>query len=327
MIAFYHDGLQFASSGSINSPHAHTFREASGRLWSKETYDKVEELSKTHTIIFEYTAPSNLIVIEYLKEALTVIGLRETTTGKEYSMKDTKEITKDFGLDYTETFEFSNVQEALNYTKMAQGVEGVVILFLDTMKRVKVKTEEYFNLHRLAKGFNMYGELTESNIQFITESVLNGDEGLVEDLLSRYRAREDMVEIVRESDELIAKVKNFVLDFENLKGNIDEALLEIEDMKYYDALKNPTSIQVGEFKFNSLLLVAVRKDIEAFHKKQKDYFTIRDTIKSTSYKKIIKLVNEEVGIVSNYQNKISNKSFMYNVIDVKKVWNETSKAI
>ena len=173
----------------------------------------------------------------------------------------------------------------------------------------------------------MYGELTESNIQFITESVLSGDEGIVDDLLSRYRTREDMVEIVKKSDELITKVKNFVLDFEILKGNIDEALLEIEDMKYYDALKNPTYIKVGEFKFNSLLLVAVRKDIEAFHKKQKDYFTIRDTIKSTSYKKIIKLVNEEVGIISNYQNKISNKSFMYNVIDIHKIWNEINKSI
>lgn len=320
VIAFYHNGLQFASSGSLSGDHVKMFQDAAKRLWSKETYEKVKELSKTHTLLFEYTSPSNIIVLEYEVEKLTLVGIRETKTGKDYTMKESKKLTKDFGVEYAETLNFNSLKDVLSYIETQKGIEGVVVMFTNTRKRVKIKTEEYFKEHKSAKEFRIYGSLTKSNIEYIENNLFSDNQGLLDDKLAKYRNSKVYESVVLEADTLIARIIDFIKTIEALAQNADEAFSKVEHIKFYETINNSQRVNVNNYVFDTLLLTSVRDRLNGFHSKQKDYFKIKETVKETSYKRLMKVINKEVGVVRNYNHLISAKSFIYNVLDKRELW-------
>lgn len=92
------------------------------------------------TPIFEYTSPTNRIVIKYEGAQLTLIAVRDTVTG-EYQPLD----------DYAEALGVPRVQEYKNVSiadvKEWNDREGVVLVW-DSGYRVKCKADEYVLKHK-----------------------------------------------------------------------------------------------------------------------------------------------------------------------------------
>ena len=129
------------------------------RKWVKDhqNYDLMFQFASEAgiTVICEWTAPTNRIVIEYAEPQLTVLHMRDNETGEYYSRAGINTTLQWwFGDDhdiavvensslFDENVTFPQIVE---WAKTAKGVEGVVVL-LDNMDMVKVKTAWYLSLH------------------------------------------------------------------------------------------------------------------------------------------------------------------------------------
>lgn len=104
----------------------------------------IELIQNGYTPMFEYISPQNQIVIKYDDEDLKYIGARNMTDG-----------TYDFdpieGSDPVETFNLDNIDEVINIAKDYSGHEGFVVVF-DDHDMVKIKTSEYFKLHKIREN-------------------------------------------------------------------------------------------------------------------------------------------------------------------------------
>lgn len=321
VIVFYHNGLRFASSGSLDGEHALMFEEAANRLWSFSTLMNVKELSKTHTLMFEYTSPSNKVVLDYKDEELRLIGIRETSSGKEYTMSETKSMTENIGIDYVKTLNLSNMSEVIDYIEEEKDIEGVVILFKETMKRVKIKTSEYLERHKEANALNIRaGGLTKANIEYIVTSVISEDKGHIDDLLARYRNQEVLQNTLKEADNLIKSISNFIKDIESLALEYDSYVEKLGELNYVDLLNNEVTLEGTQGTLPAPLVFLVKAELSGFHKTQREYKIIKDAINRTSQRKLMVDVDNYFGLASNYNHRVSAKSFVFNVLDYEKVW-------
>lgn len=317
VIAFNHNGkLKFASSGSLDSRHTKMFNIAARKLWDEELFNKVEELSKTYTLLFEYTSPDNRIVLDYDKERIVLIGIRETETGKDFTMKETKEITKGFGLEYVDLLELNTMEEVMEYTSSQEGIEGVVVLFTKTMKRIKIKTKEYLDNHGKLRILTLSRDgLNSEQIELIGEMIIEGKQGDLDDILSRYRGLTGYETVVEEMSSAIEGVLKFLENIDVIAHNT-EILREVEGKTYLDVVNSSEKIMGVPI----MLLFMVNIDLNKFWKAQADYAIIKEAIKGTVHKRVLKTVKEELGVVTNYNNPISPKSFVFQVLDKQSIW-------
>lgn len=99
------------------------------------------------TVNFEYTAPDNRIVLPYQERELKVLNVRNHY---DLSYMPFDLLYKDFDGymvdDHTRNYSH-DVQEFVNNIPSMTGIEGFVIGLADG-QRIKIKTEEYLNLHR-----------------------------------------------------------------------------------------------------------------------------------------------------------------------------------
>jgi T4 RnlA family RNA ligase len=102
-----------------------------------------------YTVIMEYTAPNNRIVLPYQDKELRVLGARDNNTGVYI---DYNTLYTYFG-DYMVDDHTNNVLEAVSLEEFIadipsmKGIEGFVI-GLGNGQRIKIKTDEYLALHR-----------------------------------------------------------------------------------------------------------------------------------------------------------------------------------
>ena len=136
----------------------------------KETvnYEKIPfgELDKNSTYIFELTGPENKVVVNYDVSELYYLGTRSNLTGKESN--DGEGIFKHFKQPKTYKVGEVSLEQAVALAKTLNApgecnYEGFVVVDKD-YNRVKVKTDEYFYLHKMAS-------VSEKNI---IKSLLDG---------------------------------------------------------------------------------------------------------------------------------------------------------
>ena len=96
--------------------------------------------------IFEYISPKSQVVMDYGKEDLILIQVRDLKTGK-YDLEFEKEAKKR-GIKHAKEFEIKSLEEFINLAKTQKDIEGWILIFED-MKFVKVKTDEYLRRHKL----------------------------------------------------------------------------------------------------------------------------------------------------------------------------------
>ena len=96
-------------------------------------HKNLKRILKRFTPIFEYVAPHNRIVLEYEKEELVYLGHRSLEDGNYVPTSPSKTVSKD-------------------EIKAMKGIEGFVIH--DGCNLYKMKTDEYFEHHKIVSDFN-----------------------------------------------------------------------------------------------------------------------------------------------------------------------------
>lgn len=140
------------------------------------------------TFIYEYISLADAHVVKYTKEqeGLYLIGIRDVTTGKQFSYKKVREYATEYGVPMTEIYDksFAEILEEVKTIKSDEQ-EGFVVNIDGHM--IKVKGDDYVKIHRVLSQI--------SSINLIIESVA---ENKVDDLIGKvpeaYRERVRIIE-------------------------------------------------------------------------------------------------------------------------------------
>jgi len=140
--------------------------------------------------IFEYVAPSNRIVLRYMKEELILLKLRNNLTGEYIDIS---------GVNIKKAeFECYMLDDIIELAKTVENKEGWVVEMEGIV--LKVKTEWYRNLHGL-----LTDDLYRENI--LIKHILNDD---IDDLISEIP--EEDIESIDRIDRLVSVVKSYTKD-------------------------------------------------------------------------------------------------------------------
>lgn len=107
---------------------------------------KMVELNCTPT--FEYTSPSNRIVLAYEEDEMTLLHVRHNFTGEYWTQEHLNMFAMEYGIKMVELDSWNGSTNFLAEAKNVKGIEGWVIQFRNG-DMVKLKTEEYLVSHRL----------------------------------------------------------------------------------------------------------------------------------------------------------------------------------
>lgn len=133
------------------SCQAETFLVASGQ-WDK--YVKFFEYCHWAelTPIFEFCSRDNRIVLDYPESKLVLLHIRELFSGRYLSRMDLQVAGIHADIPVVAEFEWPNesmtLEERIEHIRQLREAEGIVVQFHDTQEMVKIKAEDYCNLHR-----------------------------------------------------------------------------------------------------------------------------------------------------------------------------------
>jgi T4 RnlA family RNA ligase len=148
------------SKGSLFSSQAQAANELIKQPEHSVLYDYVHHMTQcNHTVIMEYTAPDNRIVVPYDKPALTILGVRSNLNGEYIDLEETCDTEK--VAQYVVPIRKYDATELLQTLDEMKGIEGFIFVFEDGM-RVKIKTEEYRVLHKVKDSINSKKQLFEA---------------------------------------------------------------------------------------------------------------------------------------------------------------------
>jgi RNA ligase len=152
VVSFYNGNMIVNSRGSFTSDHANF-----ATSWLLDNMASwVTNLKKTnpmYTFCFEAIFPENdSTVINYGDwRELVLLSIIETHTGKELKYYELQEFANRWELSLVSIYDDIDIYkliEKCDARKIEEG-EGIVIHFLDSNKRVKVKSKEYVRIHKL----------------------------------------------------------------------------------------------------------------------------------------------------------------------------------
>ena len=139
-------GHAVATRGSFMSDQA----KHATKIWN-EKYEGKVLLDKNITYLFEIIYPENRIVLNYGDmDDLVLLGGVMIDIGKSLTAVEAR-FTMDWPGPVTKTFSAWTFEDALKLPPR-DNAEGIVIHFLSTDERVKLKQEDYVALHRIVTG-------------------------------------------------------------------------------------------------------------------------------------------------------------------------------
>lgn len=109
-----------------------------------------------YTPIFEYTAPSNRIVLAYEEESLTLLAIRSMQSGEYRPRQILEFVERDFAIPIVRKFELGdNIPSISEHIKGLENTEGVIIASKCGSHKVKVKCDWYLRLHKTLEKVNL----------------------------------------------------------------------------------------------------------------------------------------------------------------------------
>lgn len=99
--------------------------------------------------IFEWTSPTNQIVINYgFEPDMVLTGAVNHSDYSYYTQKELDAVATLYGLRRPQTYSYDSIEEMKSSVEAFKGVEGVCVYFHDDQKILKVKGAQYLYLHR-----------------------------------------------------------------------------------------------------------------------------------------------------------------------------------
>ena len=163
----YDEKIFVNSKGSFTSEHAQFARK-----WIKENLPDWKP-NDCYTYLFEAVLPAisenEVKVINYGNRAdLTLLAIINILTGDEYDYEEMKRFADNLKIPLVPRYT-SDTYATINKVKSRASIqegEGIVIHFLKSNKRIKVKSDVYMRLHRL---------ISHANKKTILEMIIKGD--------------------------------------------------------------------------------------------------------------------------------------------------------
>ena len=208
-ISYILDGVQkWATRGSTRSDQAQRANE----LWQAKYNGML--LRDDWTFLAEIIYPENRIVVDYGQtEDLILIGAVERDSGKTIELTDAKQWWPG---RIVEQYDYTSLTQALQAPDRP-GREGLVVHWVETGARVKIKQADYIALHKIVTGLNertIWEHLAD-----------NGDiASLLEVLPDELHAwtKDVAAKLTRAHNNLVANIKSELADALNKTGEDDK---------------------------------------------------------------------------------------------------------
>lgn len=178
-------------------------------------------ISKNKSPMYEYVSPTRQIVIKYEKPEFYYLGCRDMESGEIiFPNEEDRKVVKC-------PMQFISFEEVNEYLEKSN-VEGVV-LTLDDGQMVKIKTQEYFKLHRVISNFSL-----KNIVEYIIE-------GKFDDLIGQLKQNN--------LKDLIEKAHKINDGFWKVFKSIDEDVI-----KHYEELKHLSRKEIAiSIQFSSAI--------------------------------------------------------------------------
>lgn len=197
--------LWLKSKGSLNSDQALAAMDYI--RGNSDLHDFVfGETANDKTVIMEYVAPDNRIVLHYDEPRLIILGIRNNNTGEYYDL-DT--YLNDYEMDdyHPDTLNHmvtlygtDNAREFIESVPAQQGIEGFVCR-LKSGQRFKVKTEWYLKLHHIKDSINSQRRLFEAVVYETSD-----------DIKASFYDDPAAIALVEEMEEKVSAIYNHMVD-------------------------------------------------------------------------------------------------------------------
>ena len=213
----HHGSLYLKSKGSFSSDQAIDAMKWLSSNNSPLNDVLLEYTTKGYTCNLEWVSPNNRIVLKYPKPKLHLLNIRNNTTGEYLDLTSSNfDIIRDYVIKYEIP---DDPQEFVEKIPNMKGIEGYVVEFEDGYepKFVKIKTNEYFALHRIVDSVNSPKALFMCVLEEATDdvrSMFHNDKEIIERIDNMERYVESLY------NDIIGKVDTFVkenmeLDFKD----------------------------------------------------------------------------------------------------------------
>ena len=108
------------------------------------------------TPIFEWTSRKQRIVIDYEEDNLVLIAVRNTISGKYFSLRWLQEYGEMYDIEVVKTYEGSaqSMAHLMDETRDAEGIEGYIIRF-DDGHMLKIKAADYLRKHKTKDAISL----------------------------------------------------------------------------------------------------------------------------------------------------------------------------
>jgi len=257
-------GVWLKSKGSLFSDQA----QAANALIKTPEYESlhdflIQSVLNDCTVCMEYTAPTNRIVIGYMKPALTVLAVRDNNSGIYFPLEflenqagDAVQFFVENIIDHVD----GDVSEFVSEIPFMEKIEGFVI-WTDTIT-VKVKTTWYLALHWLKDSINSPRRLFECVLEETTD-----------DLRAQFFDDPLALKMITEMEEKVTSIHNHMVNMVETFHSRNKLL----ERKEY-AIKGQKELDKMCFGHAMSLYLGREVDYKAFMKKHYKEFGVTDTI-------------------------------------------------
>lgn len=158
LINVYHDGEKWcvATRGTAFAEGTNNMGKSFFTLFTEglgvDPEVAFKDSSRNHTFIFELTSPENRVVTRYNETKVTLLAIRDKTSGLfvDYSMVVPHMMSFNFDCDLVESYNLKNSDDIIKFVESRNQLdEGVVCYDNFTQERIKIKSSSYVAIHRL----------------------------------------------------------------------------------------------------------------------------------------------------------------------------------
>lgn len=285
---YIHNGMLYLKSkGSLFSQQANDAMAFLSLDKNKAFKEEMEALAKQgYTISLEYTSPENRIVVAYQEEGLTVLSMREHSSGKTYYASQLVSFLKAHNYDaIVENMvsfvsllnEEVNQLDFVNSARKEEAGEGYVVeIVLENYSYlVKIKNTKYLALHQTKDSVNSPRRLFEAIINEASDdlrSMFSGDDYVI----NKIEEMEGKIQPI--FNHIVKTVEDFVEEHKDLPRKDFAILAKKEHPDYMGLMMNGYIMnQYKEGKLPELVNPPKENNFKEFALKHREkLFKIKD---------------------------------------------------